>query len=47
MKVYFDPAKPENATLEPGAIRSDWILFAAGAVASLVGILALLVDIAT
>src|SRR3569832_672532 len=37
-QVYYDPANPENATIEPGAVRGDWIVFAIGLASTLVGV---------
>ncbi|MBI5450603.1 MAG: DUF3592 domain-containing protein [Gammaproteobacteria bacterium] len=38
--VYFDPARPEQATLEPGQ-HSDWLVLALGLAATLLGLLML------
>ncbi|MDX1251841.1 MAG: DUF3592 domain-containing protein [Gammaproteobacteria bacterium] len=37
--VYYDPAHPERATLEPGLGRGDWMVFALGLGAAVSGIL--------
>lgn len=38
--VYYDPAHPETATLDPGP-GGDWLIFAIGLVAALLGIVLL------
>lgn len=45
VKVYYDPANPENATLEPGWVPGDWLVFGVGALAALMGVGAMLLDI--
>src|SRR3569832_1286814 len=45
VQVYYDPANPENATIEPGAVRGDWIVFAIGLASTLVGVGAVLLYI--
>ena len=41
--VYYDPQDPQQATLEPGPAKGDWLIFAFGIGASLLGIIMLLV----
>lgn len=43
VKVYYDPEHPENATLEPGWVRGDWLVFGAGLFATLLGLGAILI----
>lgn len=40
--VYYDPAAPDHATLEPGFISGDWMVFAFGLGMAVIGILFLL-----
>ncbi len=40
--VYYDPAMPDQATLEPGLARGDWMVFALGAGMTAFGVLFLL-----
>lgn len=40
--VYYDPAAPEHATLEPGFISGDWMVFAFGLGMAVIGIFFLL-----
>ena len=40
--VYYDPAFPERATLEPGFISGDWMVFAIGLGMAVIGIFFLL-----
>jgi len=42
VRVYYNPKQPGQATLEPGLGRGDWLIFALGAVSSLLGTLILL-----
>lgn len=42
VRVYYNPKQPSQATLEPGLGRGDWLIFALGAGASLLGALFLL-----
>ena len=39
VQVYYDPANPELATLEPGLGKGDWLVFAMGLGTLLFGIL--------
>lgn len=43
VRVYYDPADPSRATLEPGVGRGDWMIFVLGASAILLGLVALIV----
>jgi len=38
VQVYYDPQKPSHATLEPGPIKGDWLIFALGIGSTLLGI---------
>lgn len=38
VQVYYDPDRPERATLEPGQGRGDWMILALGVIATLVGV---------
>ena len=38
VQVYYDPARPERATLEPGPARDDWFIFILGVVVTIIGI---------
>jgi hypothetical protein len=38
VRVYYDPARPEQATLEPGPARDDWFIFILGVVVTIIGI---------
>lgn len=40
--VYYDPTNPEHATLEPGFISGDWMVFAFGLGMTVLGIVFLL-----
>lgn len=40
--VYYDPASPEHATLEPGFMSGDWMVFAFGLGMAVIGIFFLL-----
>jgi hypothetical protein len=42
VRVYYNPGQPGQATLEPGVARGDWLIFALGLAASLLGTLFLL-----
>ena len=42
VQVYYDPENPEKTTLEPGLASGDWLVFALGVGASLLGISLLL-----
>ena len=42
VRVYYDPEKPDNATLEPGLGQGDWLVFAIGLGMLVFGILFLL-----
>lgn len=37
--VYYDPARPDRSTLEPGLGRGDWMVFVLGLGAAISGIL--------
>ena len=37
VKVHYDPAHPERATLEPGLARGDWMIFVLGVIATVLG----------
>ena len=37
VKVHYDPAHPERATLEPGLARGDWMIFVLGVIATFLG----------
>ena len=39
VQVYYDPARPGHATLEPGLGRGDWMIFVLGLGAAIFGIL--------
>lgn len=45
VQVYYDPANPENATIEPQVVRGDWIVFTFGLIATLLGVGAILIDV--
>lgn len=38
VRVHYDPAAPERATLEPGPRQGDWLVFAFGVTAIVIGI---------
>ena len=38
VQVYYDPDRPERATLEPGQRRGDWMILALGIVTTIVGV---------
>jgi hypothetical protein len=40
--VYYDPAAPHSASLARGLLRGDWMVFAAGALATVFGVSLLL-----
>ena len=42
VQVYYDPQKTDNATLEPGPVKGDWLVFTIGICSALLGILFLL-----
>lgn len=42
VKVHYDPAHPDHATLEPGPARGDWLILALGIIATLFGVAFLL-----
>lgn len=44
VQVYYNPAKPEIATLEPGMGKGDWLILVIGLVMILFGFLLLLVN---
>lgn len=37
VKVFYNPAHPEHATLEPGLARGDWMIFVLGLLATIFG----------
>lgn len=37
IRVYYDPQHPERSTLEPGLGQGDWLIFAVGLVATVMG----------
>lgn len=37
VRVHYDPARPEHATLEPGLARGDWMIFVLGVIGTLSG----------
>ena len=39
--VYYNPDQPDQATLEPGLVRGDWMILALGVTAMAFGIFAL------
>jgi hypothetical protein len=41
VRVFYDPHDPEQATLEPGFISGDWMVFALGVGMTLFGVLSL------
>lgn len=43
--VYYDPQRPQHATLEPGMAQGDWMIFALGLIATAIGIAMLLSSI--
>jgi len=38
VSVYYDPQKPNQATLEPGPVKGDWLIFALGIGSTLLGL---------
>jgi hypothetical protein len=36
--TYYNPAQPEQATLEPGPGRDDWFIFILGIVVTIIGV---------
>jgi len=42
VQVYYNPAKPDIATLEPGLGKGDWLVFAIGLITLVLGILLLI-----
>jgi len=43
VSVYYDPQKPNQATLEPGPVKGDWLIFALGLSSTLLGLMFLFV----
>lgn len=41
VRVFYDPERPDQATLEPGLAQGDWMIFALGLSATILGILLL------
>ncbi|MFQ5470807.1 MAG: DUF3592 domain-containing protein [Gammaproteobacteria bacterium] len=42
--VYYDPSSPDNATIEPGMAKGDWMIFVIGILATVFSIFALLLS---
>ena len=42
IQIHYNPEQPEQATLEPGAARDDWLIFVLGLTATIFGIVFLL-----
>ena len=42
IQIHYNPEHPEQATLEPGAARDDWLIFVLGLTATIIGIVFLL-----
>ena len=38
VEVFYNPAKPTQASLEPGVEKGDWMIFACGILAALLGL---------
>ena len=42
IRIYYNPLQPDQATLEPGAARDDWLIFVLGLAATIIGTVFLL-----
>lgn len=42
IQIHYNPEQPDQATLEPGTARDDWLIFVLGLASTIIGIVFLL-----